>query len=108
MRLKILALLSLISIAIASYGLYSNLTHVDFFATKNSYLHNEKRIELLKQQNVDSLRATALKILDSNEIYRTRGSEHIMTINTIFIWLTLLSIGSLIGLSFEFFRKTKA
>ena len=67
MRYKIIIALLVSLTILTCWTWYENTFAIDFFATKNHHLRNQKRIEIMKETNIDSVRQKAVEILDNYE-----------------------------------------
>jgi hypothetical protein len=105
MRQKILVILLTLLTILTSWTWYENTYRIDFFATKNRHLRNQKRIEIINEGNIDSLRQKAVKILDNYEQHHDQSDKAVLEIQDMLTLTTCLTLLTLILLIFEFRKK---
>jgi hypothetical protein len=95
MRLRILILLTAIASVLTIWAWMNNTFQIDFAATKNRHLINEKRNEIVRTMNIDSLREKSLQVIDKMND-RNRKQNHIATkverLLSVTILLNLISL----------------
>jgi hypothetical protein len=105
MRRKIIiALLALLTILIC-WTWYENTFAIDWFATKNHHLRNQKRIEIMNEPDIDFVRQKAVKILDNYELGHSKTDKTIIKVQNILTLTACLTFLTLIVAIFEFRRK---
>jgi hypothetical protein len=98
LRLKILLILSLISIGMIIYSWIQNSYQIDFFATKNHHIRALMIYDMQQSNNIDSVKNKALEIVNLNDKIKISDSNRAIKESKVlvYLFLTLLIIVILI------------
>ena len=105
MRQKILIILLTLLTILTSWTWYENTFAIDFFETKNRHLRNQKRIEIMNEDNIDSVRQKAVKILDNYEQRHSVSDKTIVKVQNMLTVTTCVTFLTLLLSIFEFRKK---
>jgi molybdopterin converting factor small subunit len=107
MRLKILLFTVTLTTILVTCAWYENTFRINYFATKNRHLISQRKIEIMNETNVDSLRQKAIKIYDN--VAERHGEKDLIVerIQGLLTWASILAIGSVIILLFEIWNDKR-
>lgn len=105
MRQKFIIILLSLSTILTCWIWYENTFAIDYFATKNRHVRSQRRIEILNENNVDSVRQKALKILDNYEHGHSSTDRTIIKVQKMLTVSLSVTFLALILSAFEFRRK---
>lgn len=105
MRQRIIFTLLTILTILLCWTWYENTFAIDFFATKNRHLRNQKRIEIMNEDNIDSVRQQAITILDNYELGHSMTDKAVIKVQNMLTVMTCVTFLALILSAFGLGRK---
>lgn len=105
MRHKIIFILLVILTILSCWTWYENTFAIDFFATKNRHLRNQKKIEIINEDNIDSVRQKAITILDNYESGHSMTDKTVIGVQKMLTVTTCVTFLTLMLSAFELFRR---
>jgi hypothetical protein len=107
MRLTVLFILLTITAILTISTIYHNSFQIDFAATKNNHLTNQRKAEIMGESNVDSLRQRAISAWDSLDQRRKETDLRANKIQVLLVWTLVSIVGSLAMIVVEILKRTR-
>lgn len=106
MRQKIIFTLLIVLTIMSCWTWYTNTFAIDFFAAKNRHLRIQRRIEIKTENNIDSVRQKAIRILDNYEQGHSMTDKTVIKVQNMLTLMICVAFSALILSAFQFRRKS--